>query len=128
MARKVIPKLDCIGVILKSWFKTTCGTASRLSSTMTRMPSRSDSSRRSAMPSMSLPCTSSAMRSTRRALFTWYGSSLTMIATRSPFFWCSMRARACICTEPWPVAYASRIPAMPRMMPAGRESRGRASA
>ena len=39
------------------------GSASRLSSTTMRMPSRSDSSRKSLMPSMRLSFTSSAMRS-----------------------------------------------------------------
>ena len=39
------------GVCLKSWFRTTLGCASRFSSITMRMPSRSDSSRRSEMPS-----------------------------------------------------------------------------
>ena len=57
-------------------------TSPRFSSMTTRMPSLSDSSRSSEMPSISLPRTRSAMRSSSRALFTWYGSSVTMIASR----------------------------------------------
>ena len=49
-----------------------------------RIPSRSDSSRRSAMPSIRLSLTSSAIFSSRLALLTWYGSSVTTIAVRSP--------------------------------------------
>ncbi len=56
-----------------------------LSSTTTRMPSRSDSSRRSRMPSMVPSFTWSAMRSMSRALFVWNGSSvMTMRSSLSP--------------------------------------------
>ncbi len=64
---------SCIGVCLNRLFSTLCGFASRLISTKMRMPSRSDSSRRSAMPSMRLSLTSSAIFSRSDALFTWYG-------------------------------------------------------
>ena len=47
----ITPNVDCIAVCLYSWFSTTRGIASRLSSMTTRMPSLSDSSRRSLMPS-----------------------------------------------------------------------------
>jgi hypothetical protein len=46
-----MPKDICSGVSLYSLLRTTCGTASRLSSMTTRMPSRFDSSRISEMPS-----------------------------------------------------------------------------
>jgi hypothetical protein len=36
-------------------------------------------------------------------LFTWYGSSVTTIAARSPLLECSMVARACIWMMPRPV-------------------------
>jgi hypothetical protein len=59
------------GVCAYRLFSTTSATSPRLSSMTTRMPSLSDSSRRSEMPSISLLRASSAMRSSRRALFTW---------------------------------------------------------
>ncbi len=64
------PKLDCIAVKRQSWFSTTSGMASRLISMTMRMPSRSDSSRRSEMPSTRFSRTSSAIRSISVALFT----------------------------------------------------------
>ena len=62
------PKLDCSGVKRQSWLSTTSATASRLISMTMRMPSRSDSSRRSAMPSMRFSRTSSAMLLDQRRL------------------------------------------------------------
>ena len=62
---------SCIGVCLNRLFSTLCGFASRLISMKMRMPSRSDSSRRSAMPSIRLSLTSSAIFSSSEALFTW---------------------------------------------------------
>ena len=59
-----------------------------------RMPWRSDSSRRSAMPSMRLARTRSAIFSTSVALFTWYGSSVTMIWLRLPLAVSSTCTRA----------------------------------
>ena len=64
------PKLDCIAVKRQSWFNTTSATASRLSSMTMRMPSRSDSSRRSATPSIRFSRTSSAILSISVALLT----------------------------------------------------------
>ena len=64
------PKLDCSAVKRQSWFSTTSATASRLSSMTMRMPSRSDSSRRSEMPSMRFSRTSSAIFSISVALLT----------------------------------------------------------
>ena len=65
------PKLTCMLVWRKSWLSTTSAVASRLSSITTRMPERSDSSRISPIPSIVLARTSSPMRSSRAALFTW---------------------------------------------------------
>src|SRR2546428_80042 len=48
------------------------------------MPWRSDSSRMSEMPSSRLSRTRSAIRSISVALLTWYGSSVTTIASRLP--------------------------------------------
>ena len=60
------------------------------------------------MPSSFLSLTRSAIFSSSDALFTWYGSSLTMIAVRS---WraSSNVHRARMITRPWPCAYISRI-------------------
>ena len=99
---------SCIGVCLNRLFSTLCGFASRLISTKMRMPSRSDSSRRSAIPSMRLSFTRSAIFSSRVALFTWYGSSVTMIAVRSPRT-SSNATWARMTTRPRPWAYIWRI-------------------
>ena len=102
------PKASCIGVCLKRLFSTLCGCASRFSSMTMRMPWRSDSSRRSAMPSIFLSLTRSAIFSSRAALFTWYGSSVTMIAVRSPRT-SSNATCARITIRPRPWAYICRI-------------------
>ena len=65
------PKVVCIAVCLYSWFNTTPGMASRFSSITTRIPSRSDSSRMSEMPSSFLSLTNPAMLAIRFALLTW---------------------------------------------------------
>ena len=54
MARKMMPNVVCICVLRYRWLSTISAMASRLSSMTMRMPSRSDSSRRSEMPSMRL--------------------------------------------------------------------------
>ena len=60
------------------------------------------------MPSIFLSLTRSAIFSSRLALFTWYGSSVTMIAIRSP--WTSSNATwARMTTRPRPWAYIWRI-------------------
>ena len=64
------------------------------------------------MPSMRFSFTSSAIRSSRRALFTMNGISVTMIASRS-LLKVSMLALARIMKRPRPVRYASKIPARP---------------
>ena len=70
------------------------GTSPRFSSITIRMPSRSDSSRRSEMPSIVFSRTRSAIFSIRRFLLTWYGISVTTIDGLSPFFDCLDR-RSC---------------------------------
>ena len=74
------------------------------SSKTTRMPSLSDSSRMSEIPSIRFSFTISAIPVIHWALFTWYGSSVTMI--RSPRFppsFSSISATPRTTTRPWPV-------------------------
>ena len=71
----VVRSAEC----LNSWLRTDATVALRASSITMRIPWRSDSSRRSEMPSMRLLRTMSAMRSMSVALLTWYGSSVTTI-------------------------------------------------
>ena len=103
------PKLSCSWVFLKSWLRTTWGTASRLSSTTNRVPLRSLSSRRSATPLIFLSRTSSAIFSMIRSRDTWYGTSVTTMAVR-PLRTSSTSVTARIFTEPRPVSSASRPP------------------
>ena len=56
-------------------------------------PSRSDSSLRSEIPSNLFSLTSSAIFSTILALLTWYGNSLMIMHSRSPFSMLSISAR-----------------------------------
>ena len=60
------------------------------------------------MPSIFLSLTRSAIFSSSEALFTWYGSSVTMIAIRSPRT-SSNATWARITTRPRPWAYIWRI-------------------
>ena len=83
-----------------------------------RMPSLSDSSRSSLMPSSFFSFTSSAIFSISRALLTWYGISVTAIASRPVDSLTSISARARMRTRPRPVRYALMMPAVPLMMPA----------
>ncbi len=80
------------------------------------MPSRSDSSRRSEMPSTFLSRTTLAIFSISVDLLTWYGISVTISASRSP-----RSVSSCILarmrTRPRPVLYASRTPPTPKMVP-----------
>ena len=103
-ASMITPNVLCIVECLYSWLSTTRGMASRFSSITTRMPSRSDSSRRSEIPSSFLSRTSSAICSTSRALLTWYGSSVTTICDLLPFSFSSMAARARMTILPRPVS------------------------
>ena len=81
-----------------------------------RMPSRSDSSRRSVIPSMRFVFTSSAIFWMSVALLTRYGSSVTMIRLL-PFGIVSMSVTARTRILPRPVRYASVTPRVPMMMP-----------
>ena len=69
IASIMTPKVLSIVVDLKRLFSTMSLIASRFSSMTTRMPSLSDSSRTSLMPSICFSLTSSAICSMRRALF-----------------------------------------------------------
>ncbi len=69
-ATKLAGKVVCSLVCLKRLFKTDFGLASLLSSTTTLIPSLSDSSRRSAIPTSFFSCTSSAILATISALLT----------------------------------------------------------
>ena len=108
------PNVVCIGVSLKSWFSTTWSSASFFSSTTTRMPRRSDSSRTSEIPSTRPSRTSSAIFSIIEALLTMYGISSTTMR-RLPPRASSTSARARTVSRPRPVRYASRICAEPWM-------------
>ena len=104
MASMLMPNDSCSGVIFQRLFCTTSGTASFFRSMTTRMPSRSDSSRMSAMPSMRFSRTSSAIFSISLALLTWYGISVATIELR-PVLGCSSTVvRARISTLPRPVS------------------------
>src|SRR6266545_3972841 len=105
----IAPKLSWSCVCLKSWFSTTCGLALRLSSITRRIPWRFDSSRRSAMSFSLPPRTSSAIFSASRALFTWYGSSVTTIRCR-PCVVSSIWVAARTLIEPRPVHQQVREP------------------
>ena len=95
----------------------TLALASRRRSTTMRIPVRSDSSLSAVMPSICLSRTRSAIFSTRRALFTWYGSSVTMMRFL-PFDSVSIWQLARSLMMPRPVVYALRMPSEPSTMPA----------
>ena len=125
IASRFTPKDSCIGVSLNSWFRITWAEASFFSSTTIRMPDRSDSSRKSEMPSIFFSLTSSAIRSMSRALFTWYGIASTMIFDRPVRSSSSISALAFIWMMPRPVVYASRIGPVPQMnAPVGKSGPG----
>jgi hypothetical protein len=83
---------------------TTRGIASRFSSITMRIPSRLVSFRRSLIPSIFLSRTSSAMFSISRALFTWYGISVTTIWDLFDDSFSSITARARTTIRPRPVS------------------------
>ncbi len=89
----------------------TCEFAPFLISITTLIPSLSDSSLKSEIPSIFLSLTRSAMLSTSFALFTRYGSSVTMIRSRS--FRVSISVIATMPTMPRPVVYAALTPESP---------------
>jgi len=70
IASMITPKLVCSCVCLYRLLRMTSPTSPRFRSMAMRIPSRSDSSRMSEMPSMVFSRTSSAMRSISFALFT----------------------------------------------------------
>ncbi len=109
----IAPNVVCIWVCLNRLFSTTRGTASRFSSITTRIPSRSDSSRRSLMPSSFLSRARWAISSTSRALLTMYGISVTTICERPVDSFSSTWARARTIMRPRPVSYISRMPDLP---------------
>ena len=67
----LIPNTDCMLVCAYKLLSTTSPISPRRSSITTRIPSLSDSSRNSVMPSIFFSFTNSAIRSIRRALFNW---------------------------------------------------------
>mmetsp|Transcript_12608 Transcript_12608/g.17980 ORF Transcript_12608/g.17980 Transcript_12608/m.17980 type:complete len:302 (+) Transcript_12608:1604-2509(+) len=134
MAKKFPENVDWSGVFLYRLFKTTVATASLLSSTTTRMPSLSDSSLRSAMPSIFFSFTSVAIFSMSAALLTWYGSWVMTMAFR--FFLeeedddleddrCSTWVMARTTIPPFPVLYNFRASEVPSMdAPVGKSGAG----
>ena len=101
-ASMMTPKPVSSGVCLNSLLSTTCGMHVCLSSTTTRMPLRSDSSRRSEISVSFFSRTRSAILATSRDLFTMYGISVMMIRMR-PVEVCSMCALPRTLSEPRPV-------------------------
>ncbi len=85
------------------------GMASFFKSKTIRIPSRSDSSRRSEIPSSFLSLIRPAMRSIMLALLVMYGISVTMIRSR-PVLLISMLVLARMMTRPLPVSKAERTP------------------
>ncbi len=94
------PKEACIWVCLKSWLRTTsCGSPPRFSSITSRIPERSDSSRKSEIPLIFFSRTSSAIlviRPLSPPFLTMNGSSETITASlppRSGSMWTRARTR-----------------------------------
>ena len=83
-------------------FKTTSGTSPFFSSTTTLIPSLSDSSLISPMPSSFFSFTSSAILSSILALLTINGISVIIIASLPPFI-SSIAVLPLTYTFPWPV-------------------------
>ena len=94
----------------------TLALASLRSSIQILIPSLSDSSRRSVMPSIFLSFTNSAIFSINLALLTMYGSSDTMILLL-PFGMDSILVTPRTRILPRPVLYASSTPLVPRIIP-----------
>ena len=115
-ASMLTPNELCIAVKRHSWFRTTSPEASRFSSMTIRMPSRSDSSRTSEMPSIRFSRTISTIRSIRVCLLTWNGSSVTTMASRS-LRMVSIVALPRTMTEPRPSRRALRGAVRPMISP-----------
>ena len=102
IANIIIPKLSCNCVCLYRLFKTISACSPLFNSMTIRIPSRSDSSRMSEIPSTFFSCTNRAVRSITLDLLTWYGISVITICCLSrPGR--SMAALARIVKEPRPV-------------------------
>ena len=99
LAEKFVSSAEC----LYRLFKTTRGTASRLSVTTMRMPTRSeDSSSILEMPTILPAVTCSAMLWMKLSGLTWYGSSVMVMTWRLPISSISVTPRMRM--EPRPVA------------------------
>ena len=77
------------------------------------IPSLSDSSLISEIPSIFLSLTSSAIFSINFALLTWKGSSVTIIDSLSVLLIFSIDVLALRMTLPFPVSYALLMPSIP---------------
>ena len=94
-------------------FTMTSAFSPRFKSIAIRIPSLSDSSRSSEIPSSFFSLTNSAIRSIVLALLTWYGISVKTIVVR-PFLGSSSKwYLPRICRRPLPVRYASTMPDLP---------------
>mmetsp|Transcript_14797 Transcript_14797/g.61637 ORF Transcript_14797/g.61637 Transcript_14797/m.61637 type:complete len:386 (-) Transcript_14797:373-1530(-) len=125
MAIMFAAKRVSMPVSLYSWCSTRCGSALRLTSTTSRMPSLSLSSRTPDTPSSFLSSASSAMRSASDALLVPYGSSVMTIEwrPRSPF---SKAATPRTVKRPLPVRYMARSPPSSTIWPpVGKSGAGR---
>ena len=75
----ITPNVSCNCVCLYNWLSIMLGLTSLLNSMAILIPSLSDSSLKSVIPSIFLSLTSSAIFSISFALLTMYGSSVTTI-------------------------------------------------
>ena len=98
----ITPNVSCIFVCLNNKFNTTLGFASFFSSITILIPSLSDSSLKSDIPTIFLSLTKSAIFSISLALLTWYGISVTTILCLP--FSSSISVLALTITLPLPVS------------------------
>ena len=110
----ITPKVSWSCVCLNNCFNKTLAFTSLRVSIQIRIPLLSDSSRNSVIPSILFSFTKSAIFSIKRALFTMYGSSVTIILC-FPFFIGSIFVTARTLILPLPVRYAWSIPLRPRI-------------
>ena len=103
MANIFTGKEVCNCVCLNRWFSTTWAFPSRFTSITKRIPRRSDSSRMSEISVIFLSRTKPTIVSINEVLFTWYGISVTIMASRPPLR-SSISVRACTFTLPRPVS------------------------
>ena len=105
-ASMITPNVDCICVCLYSWFSTTRGIASRLSSITMRMPSRSRLVAQVADALELLVAHQLGDVLDRAcALLTWYGISVTTICDLFDDSFSSITARARMTMRPRPVSW-----------------------